>query len=125
MPPTCCAGVPPAGRGSSAPPSCASPCSSGARCSQPRHHAGTGQGEYIGFFAASKDEGSLEESLPDPFDGDKRERYGLFTWALAQALRESAPSDFAALARRIAVVYAERPFPTPEFIGRLEQRGPW
>lgn len=92
---------------------------------QMRHHAGTRQGEYIGFFAASKDEGSLEESLPDPFDGDKRERYGLFTWALAQALRESAPSDFAALARRIAAVYAERPFPTPEFIGRLEQRGPW
>lgn len=84
------------------------------------HHAGASMGRYVGFFAAGKDEGSLEEWLPDPLGSGASARYGVFTWELARALR-GRQGDFAQLGERIAKAYQERPFPTPEFVGALEQ----
>ncbi len=92
---------------------------------QTKRQGGAATGRYVAFFAAGKDEASLEERLPDPLDGRQDQRYGVFTWALARALREAPTADFASLARRVGAAYAERPFPTPEFVGNLETAWPW
>jgi uncharacterized caspase-like protein len=78
-----------------------------------------GLGHYIGFFAAGRDEGTLEEALPDPDQPGRMSAFGVFTWELVRALRAGDATDFAALAARVQAAYQARPFPTPEFVGDL------
>lgn len=88
------------------------------------HKPAAGLGHYIGFFAAGRNEGTLEEPLPDPFQPDRTSAFGIFTWELARALRAGDAPDFATLAARIGDAYQARPFPTPEFVGDLKSELP-
>ena len=87
-------------------------------------HAATGKlgGDFVGFYAAQEGEGSLEELLPDPAEPTQRRAYGLFTYQLAHAVRGGWTGSFAALSEAIKRGYADRPFPTPQFVGDLGLR---
>lgn len=82
-------------------------------------------GQFVGFYAAQEGEGSLEELLPDPTPPGLARPYGLFTYQLALAVRGGWPGSFAALAEAIKRGYADRPFPTPQFVGALSSRPPF
>ncbi|MBB4845994.1 hypothetical protein HNP55_004548 [Paucibacter oligotrophus] len=85
-----------------------------------RHPSAGVEGQFVGFFAAQEDEGALEELLPAP-DGGPRQRYGLFTYRLALALR-GWQGSFLDLAEALRASYRERPFPHPQFVGALSSR---
>ncbi|MEJ6004700.1 caspase family protein [Paucibacter sp. AS339] len=80
-------------------------------------------GLYVAFFSAQKDEGSLEELLPDPEEPQNLRRFGLFTYKFAQAA-QSWGGHLAELARRLERAYQDRPFPSPQFVGALESTFP-
>lgn len=73
---------------------------------------------WVGFFASQADEGAAEESLPDPEQPQRKQRFGVFTHLIHQAAAQWRGS-FAELAARLQQGYRDRPFPTPEFQGHL------
>lgn len=74
---------------------------------------------WVGFFASQADEGAAEESLPDPDQPERKQRFGVFTHLIHQAATQWRGS-FAELATRLKQGYQQRPFPTPEFQGQLQ-----
>ncbi|MFZ2988512.1 caspase family protein [Ideonella sp.] len=73
---------------------------------------------WVGFLASQADEGAAEESLPDPDQPTRKQRFGVFTHLLHQSTVDWRGS-FSELAARLKRGYQERPFPTPDFQGRL------
>lgn len=77
----------------------------------------------VAFFASQPDEPAAEEMLVDPLDGQKKRRFGVFTYHLYKAMANWSGS-FEALAKTVELAYRDRPFPTPQFSGDLTQRFP-
>ena len=81
-------------------------------------------GKLVAFYATQPDEAAPEELFPYPdsfIDLPSRTvngRFGIFTWELANAMRQSYGS-YAELAKAITAKYEARPFPTPLFEGDL------
>lgn len=78
-------------------------------------------GKLVAFYASASHEPASEELFPDPAKPGSRATFGVLTWHLHAALlaRNGPPATFRELAARVTEAYADRPFPTPEFVGPL------
>lgn len=92
---------------------------------KPSTNKGMPIGSLVVFSSSQKNEPSAEESLPDilfnpEFSASRNQRFGVFTWYLAQALPKWN-GTYSALAEMIDERYRHvRPFPTPLFEGALQ-----
>lgn len=81
-------------------------------------------GQLIAFYASGSHEPAAEELFADPASPGTKSSFGVLTYHLHAAVLalQGAQPTFRQVADRVLAAYADRPYPTPEFSGPLNQK---